>query len=334
MGLYLLHGLNGSGKTYHAVKDYLIPALKAGRPVITNIDGIDKEYIHIIFDIPYENLDKLVLYPPGDDLMSAGGFDDPMSRFFEICQKQTNTVVIFDEIQAYYASVAWKENPNRTAFANYITQHRKFGDDFIAMTPDASKVDSSIRGIFHYNIHFKKADMIGQSKRYFYNIRYSSDFIGTPLKTGTGTYEDKYHRAYKSFRAEEEGKTKMSSFRYAPKSLLVAAVVAVVAIGWGGWKYWSSRKAASAPVAAPAPASDAGGIGQSQPHPRELPLVSYPRLAGYISESDNFWRLLGCDGETIGFSHTDPRENGSQWASCAERADSSAESSGPEFGAF
>lgn len=331
MGLILLHGLNGSGKTYHAVKDYLIPALEAGRPVITNIDGIDKDYLHIIFAIPYEHLDKLILFPPGEDLMSAGGFDDPMSRFFEICQKQTNTVVIFDEIQAYYASVAWKENPNRTAFANYITQHRKFGDDFIALTPDANKVDSSIRGIFHYNIHFKKADLIGQSKRYFYNIRYSSDFIGNPLKTGTGTYEDKYHRVYKSFRADEEGKTKMSSFRYAPKSLLVAAVVAVVAIGWGGWKYWSSRKAHSVPAASSATASDAGSVG---PNPRKLAVVEDARLAGYISESDNFWRLLGCDGETIGFSHTDPRENGSQWASCAERVDSSAESSSSELPAF
>lgn len=333
MGLTLLHGLNGSGKTYHAVKDFLIPALKAGRNVVTNIDGIDTEYLHIAFGIPYENLNKLVMFPPGEDLSQSGGFDDPMTRFYEICQKQNNTLVLFDEIQTYYPALAWKENPHRSAFTSYVTQHRKYGDDLVALTPDASKVDSAIRNIFHYNIHFKKAGLIGQNDRYFYNVRYASEFDTKPLKTGTGKYEAEYYAAYKSFRADKEGETKMSNFRFAPKSLLLVAFIALLGLLYSLYKVKQNRESA----AVDPPSVSAPGPGVPGPaHTRELPGRSIPGLGGYYQRSPNSWVLLGCDGETIGFSSDDPSEDGQTWASCTETesVNDSSDPSGSAFGAL
>lgn len=333
MGLTLLHGLNGSGKTYHAVKDFLIPALKAGRNVITNIDGIDTEYLHIAFGISYENLEKLVLYPPGEDLSQAGGFDDPMTRFYEICQKQKNTLVLFDEIQTYYPAMAWKENPYRNAFTAYVTQHRKYGDDLVALTPDASKVDSAIRNIFHYNIHFKKAGLIGQNDRYFYNVRYASEFDSKPLKTGTGKYEPEYYAAYKSFRADKEGETKMSSFRFAPKSLLVVAFLALLGLLYSLYKAKQNRDSA---VPAPSTVSAPGPELEGRLNPGKHASGPIPGLGGYYQRSPTSWVLLGCDGETIGFSSDDPSDDGQTWASCTstESVNDSSESSSPKFGAL
>lgn len=329
--LFLLHGLNGSGKSYHAVKDFLIPALKSGRPVITNLDGLDLDYISVYFDIPPENIEKLLHYPPPEDLFAAGTFDDPMTSFYLQAQKLEKCLIIFDEIQAYYPSVAWKENPHRTAFGNYVTQHRKLGHDFIALTPDCNKVDTQIRTIFHFNLHFKKASFLGQDNRYFVNFRYGSDFFSKPFKTVTGIYEQKYHRCYKSFRVDKEGETKYSKLRFFPKSLVAGALLALFGFIYAGVNWYKSKsrkESESVAVIAPASAGDERRRSDAPEHDVE----SYVGLAGYSAESPGVWRLLGCDGETIGYSFADPTETGTAWTSCAESGDSASSETTP--GAF
>ena len=332
--LFLLHGLNGSGKSYHAVKDFLIPALKAGRPVITNLDGLNFDYIEVNFEIPRENMAKIVYYPPPEDLFEAGTADDPMTSFYYQARKLPNALIIFDEIQAYYPSLAWKENPHRTAFSSYITQHRKLGQDFVALTPDFNKVDSSIRSIFHFNLHFKKAAFLGQDSRYFVNFRYGSDFIGKPFKTSTGVYTNEYHACYKSLRVDKEGETKYTRLRYVPKPLIAGALASLLGFAYAGYNWHKSKQAKSVSVAQTTPAADApaAGLGGGRPDASKLVMESHFRLAGYLSESPGLLRLYGCDGETIGFSTTDPTESGSSWASCADRDTS--DGADPEPGAL
>lgn len=326
MGLTLLHGKNGSGKTYHAIKDFLVPALIAGRNIITNIDGIDTVYLNVVMGIPYEHLDKMVLLPPPeDDLLKAGGIDDPMSRFFDICAKQEKTLVIFDEIQAYYPASMWKDNPLRESLSKYMTQHRKFGDDLVALTPEASKVDSAIRGLFHYNIHFKKASFMGSSKRYFMNVREGMDTLEKPLKTETGTYEDKYHRVYRSFRVDAEGTTKFSNVSHSFGGIKFAIGFLVLMLSISLYYVYKNKnkKHEHNNTSTPAPSVDSSGIRLPGPSNisavGQLQNVKLSGVAGYNREG-HIWRVFGCSGETIGFSELGPETW--SWSSCQQKDDS------------
>jgi len=53
-------GLMGSGKSFECVVSVILPAICAGRRVVTNVDGIDNDacraYCHEKFDIPIEDL--------------------------------------------------------------------------------------------------------------------------------------------------------------------------------------------------------------------------------------------------------------------------------------
>ena len=60
MPINVYTGLMGSGKSYECVSSVIIPAIKAGRRVVTNVDGIDSDSIRAYCHEEYQiELDKL-----------------------------------------------------------------------------------------------------------------------------------------------------------------------------------------------------------------------------------------------------------------------------------
>jgi len=57
-------GLMGSGKSYECVSSVIVPAVKEGRRVVTNVDGIDNDairaYCHEKFGLPMDKLGEVV----------------------------------------------------------------------------------------------------------------------------------------------------------------------------------------------------------------------------------------------------------------------------------
>ena len=67
-------GLMGSGKSFECVTSVIIPAVKEGRRVVTNVDGIDSDairaYCHEKFDIAMDKLGEVV-HCTNDDVPKA-----------------------------------------------------------------------------------------------------------------------------------------------------------------------------------------------------------------------------------------------------------------------
>ena len=66
-------GLPGGGKTYEVVKSVVLPAIKSGQRVVTNIRGLDPEKIGQHLDIPAERVRALIKEFDIQDAIGAGG---------------------------------------------------------------------------------------------------------------------------------------------------------------------------------------------------------------------------------------------------------------------
>ena len=153
MAIKIHHGPNGSYKTSGAIQDDLIPALKAGRHIITNIRGMTRERVFQVFpDLPssveIENLDLEDL----DDLEKMRTFPQWAPR---------GAFIIFDETQLIFLK-SWRETdlrkfdfpggPQAAKEAdrpiNWLdgwTRHRHWNWDIILTTPNIGYIREDIR---------------------------------------------------------------------------------------------------------------------------------------------------------------------------------------------
>ncbi|UJJ32338.1 zonular occludens toxin domain-containing protein [Halopseudomonas maritima] len=153
MAIKIHHGPNGSYKTSGAIQDDLIPALKAGRHIITNIRGLTRERVFQVFpDLPssveIENLDLENL----DDLEKMRTFPQWAPR---------GAFIIFDETQLIFLK-SWRETdlrkfdfpggPQAAKEAdrpiNWLdgwTRHRHWNWDIILTTPNIGYIREDIR---------------------------------------------------------------------------------------------------------------------------------------------------------------------------------------------
>ena len=153
MAIKIHHGPNGSYKTSGAIQDDLIPALKAGRHIITNIRGLTRERVFQVFpktpsSLEVENLDLEDL----DDLEKMRTFPQWAPR---------GAFIIFDETQLIFLK-SWRDadlrkfdfpgGPQAAKEAdrpiNWLdgwTRHRHWNWDIILTTPNIGYIREDIR---------------------------------------------------------------------------------------------------------------------------------------------------------------------------------------------
>ena len=109
MAVYFRHGSNGAYKTAYAVWFEIVPALRAGRLVVTNIEGMK----------PLEEIEKILdeKFPVGAQLVRLFSRDEAMVELWQywFCWMPTGALVIIDECQDIFtADVGFQERENPT----------------------------------------------------------------------------------------------------------------------------------------------------------------------------------------------------------------------------
>ncbi len=153
MAIKIHHGPNGSYKTSGAIQDDLIPALKSGRHIITNVRGLTRERVFSVFPelpstVEIDNLDLEDL----DDLEKMRTFPQWAPR---------GAFIIFDETQLIFlkswretdlrkfdfpgGSVAAKEADRPMNWLDGWTRHRHWNWDIILTTPNIGYIRDDIR---------------------------------------------------------------------------------------------------------------------------------------------------------------------------------------------
>ncbi|MEH6493388.1 zonular occludens toxin domain-containing protein [Halopseudomonas sp.] len=239
MAIKIHHGPNGSYKTSGAIQDDLIPALMAGRHIITNIRGLTRERVFQVFpDLPssveVENLDLEDL----DDLEKMRTFPQWAPR---------GAFIIFDETQLIFLK-SWRETdlrkfdfPGGSKAAkeadrpiNWLdgwTRHRHWNWDIILTTPNIGYIRDDIRLTAEKAYLHSNLAVIGIKGRYKESQHAATD-NKPPMKGSLVSVKKINKRTFKLYDSTATGTVSdtiagKSLFRD-PKVLLLLALPAIV----------------------------------------------------------------------------------------------------------
>jgi zona occludens toxin len=225
-------GPPGSGKSHALVKDVIVPAVMAGRRVLTNIDGIDADAVRAYCLERSADADKLggIVQFHGDDARKPDFWPD------ETTEKKPTFVtggdlVVFDEwALSFPRRGAWPQGCNVEAFLRW---HRHLNGpdgtatDIAIGTQLPTDIHPNVRGLMVKSYKFRKLTAIGAKGQYTWQL-----FEGHlqpkngHYRTGTGTYDKAIFPLYASSAAAKEGNH--VELRTNSKESI-----------WSGWTAWA-----------------------------------------------------------------------------------------------
>lgn len=254
----LLEGTPGAGKSYHAVSDYLLPWVKAGRRLYVYVRGFYLDRLAMFTGIPLADLEQQVTLLWPDE-----------AKVFELPSVvQPGSAVFLDEIQTMMRARA-KIDP---AFLRWLETHRHYGLDILATCQDYRQLAESVSRLVEVTIKFRRLDRVGLGKRYQGFVRGNPEET-QPHRTIVGRYDPKVYSYYESYVSRQVAETKRVAHVWRSFPVLAGGVAAVVAgyfFVYGTWLHG----AASAGPSAGAPAAPVSA--SALPPPPPAPVLPPP----------------------------------------------------------
>jgi zona occludens toxin (predicted ATPase) len=200
MALILITGVAGTGKTLYALQKYVIPELKKGGVVYSNIDGLVLSRVSMLFDIDIMQLERSYL-----PLVNAGRFWVEMPK---------NAMCVLDEAQNIFNNRSWQSEDNNLCI-KYLMEHRHYGHQLVFCTPHIDALDAGIRRVCEFTYKHKSYSMLGQKKTVKCAIFSQANTSVEPLKLFTWHHDSRIYDCYKSYFEDgtKEVKPKISLFR-------------------------------------------------------------------------------------------------------------------------
>lgn len=176
-------GLPGSGKSYEAAINQIIPALQKGRSVYAYIEGLNHAKFSEVTGIPIDQVTKLL------NQLTKEQVKDVQNHV------QNDALVIIDELQDFFPAGKQTLDPGITEF---VTQHRHRGIDIVAMGQDHRDCHMLWKRRIDSLIRFVKRDAIGMPNAYTWTTYKQQAGKFVQLRSGKGTYDPKYFGLYAS----------------------------------------------------------------------------------------------------------------------------------------
>lgn len=195
MAVILYTGLMGSGKSYSAVENVLIPAIKQGRTIVTNV-VLKKEVIFSEF--PEANIITL------PDQIEYSDRD----KYFNLDLYPAGSVFLIDECGELFPS-GEKQNLVSQHVKQFFTKHRHsvgstgYSSEIVLMTQRPDQLASWVRGLVDTQYSHEKLDKHGLKNSYrvdLYNGAHTGSSIPEKffIKSLTGSYKSDFFKYYKS----------------------------------------------------------------------------------------------------------------------------------------
>ncbi|RDA72703.1 hypothetical protein DVH07_00735 [Hafnia paralvei] len=204
-------GIPGSGKSYECVSNVLLPAVKSGRRVITNIIGIVPDVIYD-YCVDQLNLDRaslgVVIVVDSNTMKQPDFF--PYKDLKDITVTNTfckpGDLIVADEVWRL-----WQKDKDICAeHRSFFAEHRHFTDDstgaccdFVYMTQSLSTVARYIRDRQDKTFRMKKLTSLGLSSRYRVDVFEGAKTTKTSLlQSYQCGYKKEFFSLYKSYDTE------------------------------------------------------------------------------------------------------------------------------------
>jgi len=236
----LLEGTPGSGKSYYAVAEYLLPWLRTGRRLYVAVDGFYLDRLALFEGRPLPELQKQVtLWTERTAIPSL------------LLSIEPGSAVCLDEAQTIFR--AKEKVPGE--ILRWLETHRHYGVDLLLMAQDYRQLTSGVTRLVESTIKFRRMERFGMRRRFQGFVRGNPEETDV-IRTLIGRYEPTIYAYYSSYATggiteERRMKTILSS-----PLLLIGLVGLIGALGFIGWGTWFSGTKPSA-AHLPAPTSDA-----------------------------------------------------------------------------
>ncbi len=199
MSITAYTGLPGSGKSYTVVQDVILPAIKEGRTVYTNVPLHDEVWISEFGSAP-------VFFETRDAM-------DNQNWFSEVFP--SGALLVLDECWRIWPS-GLKANNVNADHKTFLAEHRhRVGEDgrsteIVLVTQDCGQLSAFVRQLIEKTFRCKKLDTVGQTNRYRLDIYEGAVTGANPpmdrrVREIYGEYKPEVYRFYKSHTKSETG---------------------------------------------------------------------------------------------------------------------------------
>ncbi|MGQ8877652.1 zonular occludens toxin domain-containing protein [Delftia sp. NA_296.1] len=210
-----LEGIPGSGKSYEAVAYHVLPALRAGRKVITNLPlNVDafaainpawRDLIEIrtrpaprIGDWNAANIAEHEAFrlwtdrepePQPENIFTFGSVWDYYSTWRG--DKDQGPLYVIDECHVALPKIGTPD-----AVVQWFKLHRHYNAEVLLMTQSFRDINQPIAQLVATMIKCRKADILGNADEYIRKVH--AGYRGAVIQTDRRKYESKYFGLYKS----------------------------------------------------------------------------------------------------------------------------------------
>lgn len=176
-------GLPGSGKSYEAAVNQIIPALLKGRKVFAYIEGLNHQKFAEVTGLPLERVNQLLVQITKEQVPTIHDHVD------------NDSLVIIDELQDFFPSHKKQLTPQITEF---VTQHRHRGIDMVVMGQSHKDFSVLWKRRIDMLISFMKRDALGMPTSYTWVTKKLQGERFVKIRSGSGKYDPKYFGLYAS----------------------------------------------------------------------------------------------------------------------------------------
>ncbi|MFG0673178.1 zonular occludens toxin domain-containing protein [Delftia sp. WSY_7] len=210
-----LEGIPGSGKSYEAVAYHVLPALRSGRKVITNLPlNIDA---FAAIDPAWRDLIEIRTKPAPriGDWNAANIAEHEAFRLWtdREPEPQPENIFTFGSVWDYYSTwrgdkdqgplyvidechVALPKLGTPDAVVQWFKLHRHYNAEVLLMTQSFRDINQPIAQLVATMIKCRKADILGNADEYIRKVH--AGYRGAVIQTDRRKYESKYFGLYKS----------------------------------------------------------------------------------------------------------------------------------------
>ncbi|MCE3261586.1 MAG: hypothetical protein K0R43_665 [Pseudoduganella sp.] len=215
MPINVYTGLMRSGKSYEVVSEVIVPAIRAGRRVVTNVDGISQEKIHEYLRAKYPD-DDHSKYGTVVHVTNAQVFLDEFFPYYDDAKDaHTDTVVQPGDLVAI--DEAWRfwgdKMKIKKNHQSFFLEHGHFTHpetlvacDLVLMIQDMGTLNRFLKNVVAFSFRTHKKVALGMNNTYSLNMWEGNKMVkANQIGNWTRTYRKEIFPLYSSFKGGAQG---------------------------------------------------------------------------------------------------------------------------------
>lgn len=141
-----------AGKSYDAVKNHILPALKKGRAVYARLDGLDHDAIAAHLGMKPERVRELLHHVEPDDVVPTFRCRREGATYI-IPEHLRDALVLIDEVHEFYPAGM---KPLEREQEQFFARHGQFGMDIVVASQTFDRMHAEIRARVERRVLFRK----------------------------------------------------------------------------------------------------------------------------------------------------------------------------------